>query len=87
MFLDSRHFVFAPAPRPKLAKTPVETARKNGAAALTRLMADEMVEHVALKGDCKIEDLRDAGFTAAEITDLHFDARQQASKRFVREVS
>ncbi|MCX5513445.1 hypothetical protein C3941_23655 [Kaistia algarum] len=87
MFLDSRHFAFAPAPRPKPVKTPVEIARKLGPAAMTKLMAAEMVEQVALKGDCKVDDLRALGFTAGEITELHFDARQRAGKLFVREQS
>lgn len=84
---DTRPFHFAAARKPKPVRLPIDIARRQGAAALTKLMAEEMIEQVAAKGDCTIDNLRAAGFTASEITELHYEARQLAARRFVREVA
>lgn len=67
--------------------TPVDKARMTGKPGpMVALMAKEMIEKRALKGDCTTDDLKMAGFKQAEI-DLHGMEARQAAMRLVHEAA
>lgn len=72
-------------PRPSfdVRQTALDKARSTGIVA--RLMASEMVDHVAASGSCSEEDLRRYGFTSIEIAEFGPTARQEAERMSTRD--
>jgi predicted aspartyl protease len=66
-------------------ETALDVARRTGKVA--DLMAAEMIDFTATKGDCTETDLLDAGFTAGELAMHRFDARKLAEQRFTRQAA
>jgi len=66
-------------------ETPAEKARRTGTVA--KALADEMIEREAASGNCTVDDLAYAGFTAAEITEHAHEAREIARRSAVRETA